>query len=187
MKRAQLEHLIRAASEVTKEREFIVVGSQAALVTSDCLPKDMSCSPELDMYVPGKPTMSDEIDGALGELSPFHATHGYYGQGVGPETAMLPSKLRDRARRLCNEGTGGSQVIAPDINDLCTSKLIAGRAKDYAYARAALKSGLAKIVVLLDRLAEVADLDAEVRDRVSKWIVTEPLTLGSRRNKEDRR
>ncbi len=39
------------------------------------------------------PELAEKIEGALGEGSQFHETFGYYAQGVGPETAVLPSGL----------------------------------------------------------------------------------------------
>lgn len=35
-------------------------------------------------------TKSDQVDGAIGELSAFHETYGYYAQGVSITTATLP-------------------------------------------------------------------------------------------------
>jgi hypothetical protein len=34
---------------------------------------------------------ADKVDGAIGELSTFHETSGYYAQGVSVSTAILPS------------------------------------------------------------------------------------------------
>ncbi len=51
MKRAQLEHILRAASRVVDERDFLVVGSAAALGTfdDDQLPPEASRSDEADI------------------------------------------------------------------------------------------------------------------------------------------
>jgi hypothetical protein len=55
------------------------------------------------------PELADQIDANIGEGSRFHQLHGYYAQGVGPETAVLPAQwLRARVRRwakaACNAG-----------------------------------------------------------------------------------
>lgn len=42
----------------------------------------------------------DLIDGSIGELSPFHATFGYYAQAVAPETAVLPKGWDRRVNRV---------------------------------------------------------------------------------------
>jgi len=47
-------------------------------------------SAEADIYPYQAPDLADEIDANIGEGSRFHETHGYYAQGVGPETAILP-------------------------------------------------------------------------------------------------
>lgn len=39
---------------------------------------------------------SDEVDGSIGECSPFHEQFGYYGQGVAGVTDVLPDGWRDR-------------------------------------------------------------------------------------------
>jgi hypothetical protein len=43
---------------------------------------------------------ADQVDGAIGELSPFHETFGYYAQGVSVATAVLPDGWRDRLVRV---------------------------------------------------------------------------------------
>jgi hypothetical protein len=39
---------------------------------------------------------ADQVDGAIGGLSSFHETFGYYAQGVSVSTAVLPEGWRDR-------------------------------------------------------------------------------------------
>lgn len=39
---------------------------------------------------------SDEVDGQIGELSPFHQTYSYYAQGVDLSTAKLPDGWEQR-------------------------------------------------------------------------------------------
>jgi len=46
-------------------------------------------SAEADVYPRNHPERADEIDAAIGELSRFHETHGYYAHGVSPKTAIL--------------------------------------------------------------------------------------------------
>lgn len=43
---------------------------------------------------------ADAVDGAIGELSQFHETYGYYAQGVEISTAVLPAGWEDRAEIL---------------------------------------------------------------------------------------
>lgn len=170
MNRRQVEHVVRAAAAISDEAEFILVGSQAALVQHRRLPAAMERSPELDLYPARKPDLAEIIDGSIGEGSPFHRTFGYYGQGVGPQTAKLPAGWRDRAFRLSNQGTRGAVAIAPELHDLCASKLIAGREKDYEYVAAALGGGLVDHGTLAGRLLEIPDIDPRVREKATRWL-----------------
>ena len=53
------------------------------------------------------------IDGAIGEGSYFHEQFGYYAQGVGPETAVLPEGWESRLVGVGNERTSGSTGWCP--------------------------------------------------------------------------
>lgn len=96
MRKADLEHIIRAATAVTDQYEVIVVGSQSILGSVDFPPEECLRSKEADIIVPGNEKLSDLIDGALGEGSPFEMSFGYYAQGVDSTTCMLPARWRDR-------------------------------------------------------------------------------------------
>ena len=170
MNRRQVEHVIRAAAAISDEVEFIVVGSQAALEQHRRLPSAMVRSPELDLYPARSPELADVIDGSIGEGSPFHRTFGYYGQGVGPETAKLPAGWRDRAFRLSNDSTNGAVAIAPELHDLCAAKLIAGREKDFEYVAAALAGRLIDRATLAARVAAVPEVDDRIRAKATRWL-----------------
>jgi hypothetical protein len=170
MRRADVAHVLRAARSLTNESEFVLVGSQAAHVAIADLPEVMRQSGEIDIYPLRRPELAEVIDGAIGEGSPFHATFGYYAQGVGPETAKLPRGWRDRAVRFRDAMTEGAIGIAPEIHDLCASKLVAFREKDLAYVGAAIEAGLVKAETLLGRLGEIDAIPKEVRARASAWV-----------------
>ena len=89
MNREDLEHIIRAAADVTDQYEFIIVGSQSILGSVPNPEPVFTMSAEADIYPLQAPELAEKIDGALGEGSQFHDTNGYYAQGVGPETAIL--------------------------------------------------------------------------------------------------
>jgi len=91
MTRDELEHIIRASGEVTNQYEFVIVGSQSILGQVPHPHAVFTMSAEADIYPLQAPELADRIEGALGEGSRFHETHGYYAQGVGPETAVLPT------------------------------------------------------------------------------------------------
>lgn len=153
MNRAQLEHLIRAAATVSDCDEIVIIGSQAILGQYPNAPADLLVSMEADLYPLRIPARWDLIDGSLGEGSPFHQTFGYYAQGVGPETAVLPSGWQERAIRVNSPATRGSTGLALEIHDLLGSKYAAAREKDREFARAVFRHGLASGQTVLERLA----------------------------------
>lgn len=168
MQRSQLEHLIRAAAEITNEYEFVVIGSQSILGAYESPPPECLVSMEADLYPLRAPALADLIDGAIGELSPFHDHFGYYAQGVGPETAVLPRGWPSRLVRLQTQGTNGRIGYCLDPVDLFVSKACAGREKDAAFDRALLRHGL---VTLPDALARAGELeDPVVAQRAVAWI-----------------
>jgi hypothetical protein len=95
-----LEHVLRAASQIADDPDVLVIGSQAILgaVAEERLPPEATGSIEVDVAFFDDPgaAKADQVDGAIGELSPFHETFGYYAQGVSVSTAVLPEGWRDR-------------------------------------------------------------------------------------------
>lgn len=81
MTRDQLEHAIRAACDFSNDTEPWIFGSQALLGEFPDAPKSLRASIEVDIQPKNRPETIDTIDGALGELSMFHQTHGFYVHG----------------------------------------------------------------------------------------------------------
>jgi hypothetical protein len=142
MRLHELEHVLRAAKGATGETEFVIIGSQAVLAGFPDAPLSITYSDELDIYPLNAPEKSDLIDGAIGELSQFHDPFGYYAHGVGPETATLPLRWRERAVRFESEHTRGAVAHCLHPLDIRYSKLAAGREKDTAYVGELLRCGL---------------------------------------------
>jgi len=67
MNRAELEHIIRAASGITSQPDLVVVGSQAVLAQFPHAPAALLSSMEADIYPRRRPDISIQIDGAIGE------------------------------------------------------------------------------------------------------------------------
>jgi hypothetical protein len=170
MRRAEVAHIVRAAKAITSEREFVLIGSQAAHLSIEDLPPVMLQSGELDIYPLRRPDFADMIDGAIGEGSSFHATHGYYAQGVGPETAKLPEGWKDRAIRVSTPPMDGAVAIAPEIHDLCASKAVANRPKDREYIEAAITAKIVEPMILHKRIGQVEGVGADVLDVVRGWL-----------------
>lgn len=168
MTRAALEHVLRAAAAITNEREFIVVGSQAILGPFPHAPVAALVSMEADLYPRHAPEKSDLIDGAIGELSAFHQTYGYFAHGVDDTTATLPEGWENRLMALCNDNTGGATGWCLDAHDLVAAKLVAGRDRDHDFARVLLRARLIDPQVIherVDRLPIAADRRQALRRR----------------------
>jgi hypothetical protein len=168
--RGQLEHLIRAAADLTGDDEIVIVGSQAILGAHPDAPGELLVSMEADLYPLNRPERADVIDGTIGEGSPFHETFGYYGQGVGPETATLPDGWSARLVRIRNDNTRGATGLALEPHDLVIWKFAAGRAKDRDFVRAAAAHRLVSRATLAARLESTPALDDVRRARIRAFI-----------------
>lgn len=160
MEREQLEHVLQAAAAITREDEFVVIGSQAILGACPDAPAELKMSREVDLYPLHRPDLADLIDGALGEASHFDDTFGYYAQGVGPETAVVPRDWRDRLVRVSGANTRGAIGWCLEPHDLVVSKYAANREKDRIFVRSAIRHGIVRPGELLLR-AESLPLAAD--------------------------
>jgi hypothetical protein len=138
----QLRHLLRAAAASTGEKVFVVVGSQAILGSHPDAPRSLRKSIEGDTYPKDNPDKSIEIEGAIGELSPFHQEFGYYAHGVSPETATLPAGWEQRLVEFQVNDSSGTIGLCLEKHDLAFSKLAAGREKDIEFVSDLLKHHL---------------------------------------------
>lgn len=169
MKREDLEHIIRAAADLTDDEEIIVIGSQAILGQFPHAPAEMLVSIDADIFPKNFPDRGNLIDGSIGELSPFHATFGYYAHGVGESTAILPAGWKARLIPIRNARTRGVTGWCLEAHDLMISKYVAGREKDRQYTKAAAQHGLANSQMLLDRL-NITSIDPTRRQVIQRLI-----------------
>lgn len=150
----QLLHVLRAASEISGEKSFVLIGSQAVLLALRDPDPLLTRSDELDLYPSMAPEKADLIDGAIGALSRFHDEFGYYADGVSPETAVMPLDWMSRATL---HYLGEITAICPELHDLCVSKCVAGREKDAEFLSTLFRGGH----IALDRLTErIRQIDA---------------------------
>jgi hypothetical protein len=163
MTREQLEHVIRAAAAITNEHSFVVIGSQAVLLPYPNAHPDLLVSRELDLYPAMAPDKSDLIEAAIGALSQFDETFGYYADGVGPETAVMPSDWMSRASLHYLADT---TVVCPDMHDLAVSKCVARREKDARFIAVMLKEGMISFAMLEQRIRQL-DLTQPVESIVA--------------------
>ena len=180
MKRSDLEHIIRAAGAIAKDGEVVVVGSQSILGAIPNPPAELAFSMEADVYPRNNPHRSDLIDGAIGEHSLFHKTFGYYAQGVGPETAILPQGWQSRLVPVSNRNTDGTTGLCLDVHDLAVSKYVAGREKDLEFTRALATHGFVekeRLLKLLEETAVAPDIRRLARARIQRHFQAEPEAL----------
>ncbi len=175
MTREQLEHILRASSAIAGEPDVLVIGSQSMLgsFTEDDLPPEATSSMEADIAFFDDPAdaKADQVDGAIGELSMFHETFGYYAQGVSVSTAVLPDGWQDRVVALATPGTAPGRGLCLDPHDCVISKLVAGREKDLSFAAALVREWLIDPGILAIRI-ETVNADLRVIEKVRRWIAS---------------
>lgn len=174
MRRTELEHVLRAASTVLGERNLLVIGSAAILGTypESLLPPEATRSDEAGLASFDDPdgAKATRIDAAIGELSPFHSSFGYYGQGVDLTTATLAPGWRDRLVRHRNRATAPGAGLCLERHDCVASKLAAFREKDREFAAALIDARLVDRRIVMDRIRQIDDMNPRLRERILSWL-----------------
>ena len=168
----QLVHVLRAASDISGEKSFVLVGSQAVLLALRDPDVMLTRSDEIDLYPSIAPEKTDAIDGAIGALSRFHDEFGYYADGVSPETAVMPKDWMSRAQL---HYFGDITAICPDLHDLCVSKRVAGREKDAEFVSVLFRGGHIDLSTMTERIRQI---DA------AKYPVEHIVMWAARRHRE---
>ena len=171
MTREQLEHAIRAACDVSEDTEIWIFGSQAILGEFPDAPEELRASIEVDVQPKNRSDKVDAIDAALGELSYFHQTHGFYVHAMPIEEATtLPQGWEGRATPVCDEkSTRGKTGWCVEVHDLAASKLVAYREKDRDFVRTLLIEGMIIAETLLERINSLK-IDENLRERLLQWM-----------------
>lgn len=168
--RDQLEHAIRAACDIAND-DVHVFGSQAILGQFPDAPAGLRQSVEVDVSPVRRLDRTDAIDGAIGELSLFHETHGFYVHGVPiEEAAKLPEGWKDRVIEVRDDvRTLGRSGFCLEVHDLAASKLAAFRDKDRDFVRVLLIERLLDAKTLLARLRGLP-VEEGVKARMALWV-----------------
>jgi hypothetical protein len=173
VRRSELAHVLRAACRLADDPRIVVIGSQSILGSfdEDVLPAAATMSIEADVAFLDDPDerKSDLVDGGIGELSRFQETNGYYGQGVSLATAVLPDGWDRRLVPFDDPEAFPSEAMCLEPHDLVVSKLVAGREKDFEFARALLDARLVDADLLVQR-AELLPTIPAIRRRVVSWL-----------------
>lgn len=176
MKKSELEHVLRAASELCKDTEFIIIGSQSLHGRYPDMADAILMSYEVDIFAKNKTDNTENLN-AIGNYSPFHELYGYYADPVSERTAVLPRKWRERLVHLkLADPELKVKAYCLDPHDLVVSKLAAGREKDTVFIRELLAKGLVDYKTIEARL-EKTTLTAPQRRRMESQlqsIVTRP-------------
>ena len=170
MTRDQLEHTIRAACDVSKDTELWIFGSQALLGEYPDAPDSLRASIEVDIQPKNRPEAVDIIDSALGELSMFHQTHGFYVHGISIDSAILPDGWEHRAKPVSDPiSTRGKTGWCIESHDLAASKLAAYRPKDKEFVRQLLIEKMIDDKVLTERIGFLK-IEGQLRERLIRWV-----------------
>jgi hypothetical protein len=155
-----------------------VFGSQSILGQHPEAPEPLRFSVEVDVDPKNRPDRVDAIDGALGEGSRFHETHGFYVHGVSIEAAILPDGWARRTRPIRNANTAGHTGHCLEAHDLAASKLAAWRDKDREFVRLLLRERLIqpnKLIRLINLLPGAEDR----RELLRRWVDGTAADLGA--------
>lgn len=170
MTREELEHAIRAACDVAGDQEVWVFGSQAILGEHPDAPASLRQSAEVDVAPRNYPQRADSIDGALGELSLFHATYGFYVHGLSINAATMPEGWQARTVVVPGRGASPATGYCLESHDLAASKLAAFREKDRRFVRTLIVEGLIDPQTLITRI-EALHVDSDSRSRSQEWVL----------------
>ena len=170
MTREELEHAIRAACDVAGDQEVWVFGPQAILGEHPNAPASLRQSAEVDVAPRNYPQRTDSIDGALGELSLFHATYGFYVHGLSINAATMPEGWQARTVVVPGRGASPATGYCLESHDLAASKLAAFREKDRRFVRTLIVDGLIDPQTLITRI-EALPIDADSRSRSQEWVL----------------
>jgi uncharacterized nucleotidyltransferase DUF6036 len=168
MKKQQVDHVLRAAGEITGERQFIIIGSQSLHGKYPDIPDEILLSAEVDLIAKNDPKMTEALK-FIGVYSRFHETYGYYADPVDESTATLPKGWKGRLVNLPPGDTQGVSGLCLDPHDLAIAKYVARREKDIVFTRALAARGMVEKPQLLAFLAKTP-IGAESRERIRSFI-----------------
>ncbi len=112
MKKQQLDHILRAAGDITGQKQFVIVGSQSLHGKHPDIADDIMMSVEVDLFASKKPDATELLN-EIGVDSPFHITHGFYADPIDERTATLPRGWKGRLVNLPAGDTNGVKGAVP--------------------------------------------------------------------------
>jgi hypothetical protein len=179
MKRDDLRRLFAQARKLTGERDFVVMGSLAALGYSDDVPPRMALSVDVDAFGKSDPPRIFELAQALGQGSAFDAEHGYYLDPISPRVATLPEGWEERLVRIELEPGLAAWFLEP--NDAAVSKYARMEPRDREWIRAGLKARILSLPIIESRFRHTAFLDPAESARARQALAEDLEWLGAGR------
>jgi hypothetical protein len=168
MKKHEVDHVLRAAGEITGEKQFIIIGSQSLHGKCPDLPDEIVLSAEVDLIAKANLKKTESLN-FIGVFSRFHETHGYYADPVDESTATLPRGWKGRLVNLPPGDTAGVTGLCLDPHDLAIAKYVARRDKDIVFTSALANRGIVKERLLLELLTKTP-IDEALRERIRGFI-----------------
>lgn len=134
MRLGSLLRLLSEARAASGHNEYVVIGSLSILGMEDVseIPDGMSMSIDVDAYTRKDPGRIFDLQGILGENSPFHRDHGIYLDAVSPDLPTLPDGWQSRMLKVERDGLV-VWFLHPD--DAAVSKLARSDANDLRWVR----------------------------------------------------
>jgi len=119
-----------------------------------------------------------EITENLGLFSEYQQQTGFYADVLGLATVVLPSGWEERLVELKDE-VGEILAFCAEIHDVCISKLMAGREKDYEFLQTVFEAEYLQIETFLERAQTIlrSPSSAALLPRLQKLI--EKIDSGS--------
>ena len=168
------QNLLDLAFEVRKftNEPPVIVGSQAVFAVTDFPPEIARRSVECDFLLLKRMAENRaKITENLGLFSEYQQQTGFYADVLGLATVVLPSGWEERLVELKNEA-GEITAFCAEIHDVCVSKLMAGREKDFEFLQTAFEAEYLQIETFLERARTVlqSSSSAALHPRLQKLI-----------------
>src|SRR5262245_6839947 len=164
MKKHQLDHVLRAAGRITREKQFVIIGSQSLHGKYPDIADDIVASAEAALIAKGTAKRTEWLN-AIGQDSPFHQEFGYYADPVDERTAILPAGWKGRLVNLPPGDTEGVKGLCLDPHDLAIAKYVARREKDLLFNHELATRGMIARERLLSLLSKTP-VDEATRARI---------------------
>jgi hypothetical protein len=158
MKKQQVDHVLRAAGRITREKQFVIIGSQSLHGEYPNLADEIVTSSEVDLVAARSPQQTGLLN-EIGVDSPFHQSYGYYADPVDIATAVLPRGWKGRLVNLPPDDTEGVRALCLEPHDLAIANYVARRAKDIPFTRELVRRGIVlRELALLGQTPVAADV-----------------------------